>query len=76
MDGQKKSSKPNQKRPPLGVIPRNIWEEFIIENHLVERLEDLKTAIIAYANENLVINDDWINEYNHIIRKRDRNGKL
>lgn len=76
MDGQKKSSKPSQKKPPLGVPPRKIWEETIIEKHIDERLEDLKRAIISYAKENLVINDDWINEYNHIIRKRDPNGKF
>ena len=67
---------PPNKRPPLGVPPRSIWEATIIEQHLDERLEDLKKSVILYAKQNLVISDDWINEYNHIIRKRDQNAKL
>ena len=46
-------------KPPLGVIPCQIYYE--------KRIEDLKRCIREYINSNLPVNENWIIEYNTII---------
>lgn len=40
--------------PPLGIMPRNIWEE--------KRRQDIVDAMKRYADANAHIPADWINE--------------
>lgn len=48
-----------RKKPPLGLIPRDIW--------LSERLFDIKEAIKRYLDEDYPIPDKWIEEYNELV---------
>lgn len=50
------------KRPPLGVMPRYIWEE--------RRLEELRDAIYRYISDVIHVPPAWIEEYNELIEKR------
>jgi len=53
----------NKERPPLGVIPREIyWED---QNQ--KRKDDLKGAVIRYAENTLKIPLEWIEEYNYLV---------
>ena len=47
------------KKPPLGLIPRNIW--------LSKRLFDIKEAIKRYLDADYPIPDKWIEEYNELV---------
>ena len=55
-------------KPPIGVIPREIWVEKILEAHKEERLNDLKRAITEYVNAGLLIPKEWTREYDHLVR--------
>ncbi len=46
--------------PPLGVMPRNLWEERVRE----ERIGDLKGAITRYLEANWPIKVEWVQELN------------
>lgn len=46
------------RKPPLGVIPRHIWER--------QRYEELRSAILNYADADLEIPSEWIFEYNKL----------
>ena len=47
--------------PPLGVMPRFIWDE--------KRLEDLKGAIGRYLAANKPIHIKWVEEYNELVER-------
>lgn len=49
------------KKPPLGIIPKDIWE--------MQRLKELMEAISRYYNDIRVIPIKWIEEYNELIIK-------
>lgn len=52
-------------KPPLGVVPKFIWEEM--------RLNELGRAIREYMDFNLEVRLEWIEEYNELVIKvRDR----
>lgn len=46
-------------KPPLGVMPKKIWE--------LQRISDLKDAIDRYANAQINIPIEWIEEYNDLV---------
>lgn len=50
-------------KPPLGVMPRRLHEE--------TRREELRGAIIRYAEAGRPINAEWTEEYNELVKKRD-----
>lgn len=63
------------KKPPIGVMNKNFYDKIISEdielnggmslNRINEdRLNDLKGAIIRYANDNTHIDIEWVKEYN------------
>lgn len=47
------------KKPPIGVMPRFIWEE--------NRLIALKGAIDRFTEVNQPIPIEWIEEYNELV---------
>lgn len=49
------------KRPPLGIIPRYIWDE--------KRLSELSAAIVRYLEAGYEIHPDWIEEYDELIER-------
>lgn len=53
-------------RPPLGVIPKDIYHKKVDQ----QRLRDLQDAIARYYNADLPIDIEWIKEYNELITKR------
>lgn len=50
----------DDKRPPFGVTPKFIWDE--------KRISDLKEAIKRYLDAGLLVNKEWIEEYNALIK--------
>lgn len=58
------------KRPPLGLIPRFIWEG----KNYTQRIQSIKEAIERYTEENLSIPQEWVEEYNELIEKSINNG--
>ncbi|MEK6881456.1 MAG: hypothetical protein AABY22_17670 [Nanoarchaeota archaeon] len=67
-----------QIKPPLGVLSKKLYDEFILEDiissggmslkYLKEkRLSNLRGAIIRYAEVGLDIDVKWVIEYNDII---------
>lgn len=51
-------------KPPLGITPRYIYQELCER----QRLVDLKQAIQRYIDADFQIPNDWINEYNMILK--------
>jgi hypothetical protein len=51
-------------RPPLGIMPRYIWNE--------KRLEDLRDAIYRYISAVRPVPAEWIEEYNELLQRTDR----
>ena len=49
------------KKPPIGLVPRQIIEE--------ERYMEVSAAILRYLNHGLTIPIEWIAEYNELIDK-------
>lgn len=47
-------------KPPLGVMPKYIWD--------AERLADLTRAIKEYAEAQLRLPNEWIDEYNTLVK--------
>lgn len=54
-------------KPPIGVIPRELWNE--------RRIEDLKDAIDRHIRENQRIPVEWIREYNDLLSGRDESDE-
>lgn len=52
----------SNKKPPLGILPRRI--------HDSNRLGGLKAAIIRYVNAECEINQEWIEEYNELVKRK------
>ena len=50
-------------RPPLGVMPKDIYYERI----RIDRFNDLCGAISRYYDAGMKINVDWIIEYNELV---------
>jgi hypothetical protein len=48
-------------KPPLGLIPKELW--------LQERLENIKRAIIRYAESEYSIPVEWIEERDELLEK-------
>lgn len=48
-------------KPPLGIPPR--WF------HDSNRLDELKAVIVRYVNAECEINQEWIEEYNELVKK-------
>ena len=45
-------------KPPLGVVPRNFADR--------DRFEDLKSAIMRYAEQGFAMPLDWVIEFNEL----------
>lgn len=60
-----KTDKTQIKKPPLGVMPKQIWIETITNR----RFEDLQRAIGEYLNQGLIIKPEWIEEYNELVKE-------
>ena len=52
-------------KPPIGLMPKNIWDE----NKKKERLSDLKRAIERYYDAGLQLNPRWVEEYNELVKE-------
>ena len=63
---KKKKVKP-MKKPPLGVIPRHLWDE--------ERLEALNDAIYRYNSAGMVPHIEWLQERDELERRYGLNQK-
>ena len=50
-------------KPPLGVLPRRIHDEY--------RLEALSEAISRYVDAQVTIKPEWIEEYNELVKKKE-----
>jgi len=51
---------------PLGIMPKDIWE--------LRRLEDIRAAIRRYTSVCMKIPDEWLDEYNELVKKVDSNA--
>ena len=49
------------KVPPLGLIPKFIWEE--------QRLSELKGALARYLNANYPLPQEFVDEFNELVGK-------
>ena len=47
--------------PPLGLMPRDIWE--------LQRLRDVKKAIQRYLEDGRKIPMEWVKEFNELLNK-------
>lgn len=70
-------------KPPIGLKPKNIWEEEYEEllnnlqsefdkRHtllLMIRIEKIKECIAKYMEHNLPIQKEWLDEYHELIEK-------
>lgn len=54
----------NRKKPPLGIVPKYIWEEQVN----IQRFNEVCRAISDYYNAGLEINIEWIQEYNEFVK--------
>ncbi len=65
----------NIKKPPIGVLPKKLYEEFIAEDILgnggmsikcinEKRLNCLSGAISRYTEAQLYVDIEWVKEYN------------
>ena len=58
-------------KPPLGLIPKYIWFEQIQNEHAKERLQIVKEAMTRYMNAEILIPQDWVDEYNELVWRTD-----
>ncbi len=49
--------------PPIGITPRNIWEERTRE----VRIAELKATIMRYLEANWPIDQRWVDELNEYL---------
>lgn len=64
------SKLPEIKKPPIGLMPRFVWEE--------RRLVNIVAAMVRYENAGLEIKSEWIEEYEELnakIKLRSKYGK-
>ena len=52
-------SEPECEKPPLGVMPKYIWDK--------KRLSDLASAMQRYLDAEKLIPKEWIDEYNELM---------
>lgn len=52
-------SEPECEKPPLGVMPKYIWDK--------KRLSDLTSAMQRYLDAEKLIPKEWVDEYNELI---------
>lgn len=52
------------KKPPLGLIPKWVSDR----NNNIERLQEVRSAIVRYYDAELEIPIWWIEEYNELIK--------
>jgi hypothetical protein len=52
------------KKPPIGIVPKNIWKSI--------RFNNLKEAMIRYLDAGLELPNEWTEEYNQFIKKIER----
>ncbi len=48
-------------KPPLGAIPKEIWDW--------KRVEHLKDTFYRFLNANKEIPNEWLEEYNDLVKK-------
>lgn len=63
MEEHKKEKNVKNIKPPLGLIPKNIYER----NCIINRFNDVCGAITRYYEAGLRIKVEWIEEYNDFI---------
>lgn len=51
-------NKKEEKEPPLGIMPKRFHDKY--------RKEELRQAIYRYLSEGLIIDPEWIEEYNNL----------
>lgn len=49
------------KKPPLGIMPRNIWEE--------QRVDDILEAMKRYSLEEVPIPNEWVEELKELTNR-------
>lgn len=54
----------NEERPPLGLKPRNV--------HNQQRIQEIVAAIGRYTDANKPIPSEWIEEYNDLVNKENK----
>lgn len=57
-----------KKRPPIGIMPRHVWLEFLegpepSEDEKRDRRADLRNAINRYQKAGIAVPMKWIIEY-------------
>lgn len=67
-EAKKKTQTTTYPEPPLGIIPKYIWEE--------DRLDDLVDAIRRRIDAKFPIKEEWIKEYNELIEKGESEMKI
>lgn len=50
------------KQPPIGIMPRKLWEE--------KRIKRLMLAILRYLDQDKLLQDEWVEELNYLLKKR------
>jgi hypothetical protein len=45
----------NDRKPPIGIIPKKIWQEI--------RFRELCQAILRYLEADIMVPKEWIDEY-------------
>lgn len=50
-------------KSPLGVIPKELWEERV----KIDRLNELRRAIVERTNELHPLDPKWAEEYNELL---------
>lgn len=50
-----------ERKPPLGLKPRNIFEE--------ERIHEIFQAMMRYRQSHQEIPEEWIEEFNDLMRR-------
>tara|TARA_R110001632_G_scaffold82964_1_gene183947 strand:+ start:753 stop:914 length:162 start_codon:yes stop_codon:yes gene_type:complete len=52
------------KKPPIGLKPKKY--------HLLERFNEVRSAIVRYSDAELPIPVEWVEEYNELIEPKQR----
>lgn len=58
----KNQNEEEKKQPPLGLMPRKLWEE--------KRIKSLMLAILRYLDQDKLLQDEWVKELNYLLKKR------
>lgn len=52
---------------PEGLVPRDEWEQLVIQERLEERMLEVQKVIQEYVEKGLLLNPEWISEYNKLV---------